>query len=54
MVTLFKKTGVKLELVTNNVLMIVGKGIGEGIYHAMHRDAKSNRKEKIMKNENSI
>ena len=42
--TLFKKIGVKLELVTNNVLMIIAKRSRQGIYHAMHRDAKSNRK----------
>ena len=38
-----KKTGVKLELLTNNdMLMMVEKGIRGGICHAIHRSAKTN------------
>ena len=44
-----KKTGVKLELLTNNdMLMMVEKGIRGGICHAIHRYAKENNK--YMKN----
>ena len=40
-----KKTGVKLELLTNNdMLMMVEKGIRGGIFHAIHRPAKANNK----------
>ena len=46
-----KKTGVKLELLTNNdMLMMVEKGIRGGICHAIHRYAKANNK--YMKNYN--
>ena len=38
--SLFKKAGVKLELLTNiNILLIVEKGIRGGICHAIHRNA---------------
>ena len=44
-----KKTGIKLELLTNNdILMMVEKGIRGGICHAIHRHAKANNK--YMKN----
>ena len=44
-----KKTGVNLELLTNNdMLMMVEKGIRGGICHAIHRYAKENNK--YMKN----
>ena len=44
-----KKTGVKLELLTNNyMLMMVEKGIRGGICHAIHIYAKTNNK--YMKN----
>ena len=44
-----KKTGVKLELLTNNdVLMMVEKGFRGGICHAIHRYEKANNK--YMKN----
>ena len=40
-----KKTGVKLELLTNNdKLLVVEKGIRGGICHAIHRYAKANNK----------
>ena len=49
MANLFKKTGVKLELLTNNdTLMMVEKGIRGAICHAIHRYAKANNK--YMKN----
>ena len=45
----FKKTGVKLELLTNNdMLMMVEKGIRGGMCHAIYRCAKANNK--YMKN----
>ena len=41
----FKKTGVKLELLTNNdMLMMVEKGIGGGICHAIHRYSEASNK----------
>ena len=44
MVNLFIKTGVKLELLSNNgMLMMVQKGIS-AICHAIHRYAKANNK----------
>ena len=40
-----KKTGIKLELLTNvDMLLIVEKGIRGGICHAIHRYAKANSK----------
>ena len=45
----FKKTGVKLELLTNNdMLMMVEKGIGRGTCHAIHRYSEASNK--YMKN----
>ena len=47
--SLFKKTEVKLELLTNvGMLLMVKKGISSGICHAIHRYAKANNK--YMKN----
>ena len=44
-----KKTGIKLELLTNNdMLLMAEKGIRGGICHAIHRYAKANNK--YMKN----
>ena len=43
--TALKKTEVKLELLTDvDFLLIVEKGIRGGICHAIHRNAKANRK----------
>ena len=40
-----KKTEVKLELLTNNeILLMVEKGVGGRICHAIHRYAKANNK----------
>ena len=40
-----KKTEVKLELLTNaDMLLMVEKGIRDGICHAIHRYAKANNK----------
>ena len=48
-----KKTGVKLEFLTNNdTLMMVEKGIRGAICHAIHRYAKANNK--YMKNYKNI
>ena len=45
MASLFKKTGVKLELLTdNNTLKMVEKGIRGGMCHAIHKYAKANNK----------
>ena len=45
MASLFKKTGVKLELLTDNgMLMMVEKGIREGMCHAIYRYVKVNNK----------
>ena len=45
MASLFKKTEVKLELLTNvDILLMVEKGIRGGICQATHRYAKSNKK----------
>ena len=42
---MFKKTGVKLELLTNNdMLMMFEKRIRGGIVHAIHRYTKANNK----------
>ena len=44
-----KKTGVKLELLTNHdMLLMVENGTRDGIYQATHRYAKANNK--YMKN----
>ena len=49
MASLFKKTGVKLKLLTDNdMLLMVEKGIRGGICHTRHRYAKANKK--YMKN----
>ena len=49
MESLFEKTEVKLELLTNNdMLLMVEKGIRGGICHAINRYAKANNK--YMKN----
>ena len=45
----FKKTGVKLELLTGiDMLLMIKKGIRGGICHAIHKYAKANNK--YMKN----
>ena len=45
----FKKTGVKLELLTGiDMLLMIKKGIRGGICHAIHKYAKANNKD--MKN----
>ena len=45
MASMFKKTEVKLELLTDNdMLLIVEKGIRGGICHAIHRYSKANNK----------
>ena len=49
MASLFKKTEVELELLTNiDMLLMVEKGRRGGIFHAIHRYAKANKK--YMKN----
>ena len=41
----FKKTKVKLELLTNvDMLLMVEKGIRDGLYHSINRYAKANNK----------
>ena len=45
MASMFKKTRIKLPLLTNvDMLFMVEKGIGGGICHAIHRYAKANNK----------
>ena len=45
MASLFKKTEIKLELLTDiDMLLMVEKGIRGGICHAIHRYAKTNNK----------
>ena len=45
MASMFKKTGIKLELLTDvNVLLMVEKGIRGGTCHAIHRYAEANNK----------
>ena len=45
MTSLFKICRLKLELLTNNnMLMIVEKGMKGAIYHAIHRYAKGSNK----------
>ena len=49
MAALFKKIGIKLELLTDaDMLLMVERGIRGGICHAIHRYAKTNNK--YMKN----
>ena len=49
MASLFKKTEVELELLTDfDMLLMVEKGIRGGICHAIHKYAKANNK--YMKN----
>ena len=49
MASLFKKTGIKLKLITDiDMLLMVEKGIRRGICHAIHKHAKANNK--CMKN----
>ena len=45
MASLFKKTEVELELLTNvDMLLVVEEGISGGICHTIHRYAKANNK----------
>ena len=45
MASLFKKTEVELELLTDvDMLFMVGEGISGGICHTIHRYAKANNK----------
>ena len=45
MASFLKKTGVKLELLTNiDMLLMVEEGIRVAIHHAIHRYAKANNK----------
>ena len=45
MASLFKKTGVKLELITDvDMLLMIEKGIRGGICHSVYRHAKANNK----------
>ena len=48
MVSLFKKTEAELELLTDIDMLLVEKGIRDGICHAIHRYAKAHNK--YMKN----
>ena len=49
MASLFKKTGVKLDLLTDyDMILMIEKEIRDGIYQATHRYAKGNNK--YMKN----
>ena len=49
MASLFKKTGVKLELITGyDMILMIKKGVRGGICQATHRYAKANNK--YMKN----
>ena len=51
MASLFKKTGVKLELITGyDMILMIGKVIRGGICQATYRHAKANNK--YMKNYN--
>ena len=53
MASLFKKTGIKLELLTDNdMLLRIEKGIRGGITHAINRHAKANNKHMKNYNEN--
>ena len=43
--SLFKKTGIELELLTDiNMLLMVEKGISGGICHGIHRHTRANNK----------
>ena len=45
MASLFKKTGVKLELITDvDMLLMIEKGMRGGICHSVYRHAKANNK----------
>ena len=53
MASLLKKTGVNLELLTDNdILLMVEEGIRGGICHAIHKYAKANNKYMISYNKN--
>ena len=45
MTSTLKKTKVKLDFLTDiDILLMAGKGIRSGIYHAIHRYRKANNK----------
>ena len=55
MASLLKKTGVKLELLTDiDMLLIIEKGIGGGMCHATLRYAKANNKYKKSYDKNIV
>ena len=54
MASLFKKTEVKLELLTDyGIILMIKKGIRGGICQAVHRYAKANNKYKKNYNKNN-